>query len=77
MARCANTGLTVVIDKYGRIIAEIPWWQERTLNAEVPLESKMTFFTLNPDLLPKAALFFSGLLLIIAVIKKAKKTISS
>ena len=70
MARCANTGLTVVINKYGRIIAEIPWWQEQTLTAEVPLESTLTFYTRNPDLLPKAAAALSGLLFIIAVLKK-------
>ena len=70
MARCANTGLTVVINKYGRIIAEIPWWQERTLTAEVPLESTLTFYTSNPDLLPKAAAAVSALLFLIAFLKK-------
>ena len=77
MARCANTGLTVVINKYGRIIAEIPWWQERTLTAEVPLESTLTFYTRNPDLLPKAAAALSGLLFLIAFLKKSRKTLSS
>ena len=77
MARCANTGLTVVINKYGRIIAEIPWWQERTLTAEVPLESTLTFYTSNPDLLPKAAAAITGVLFLIAFLKKSRKTLSS
>ena len=66
MARCANTGLTVVINKYGRIIAEIPWWQEQTLTAEVPLESSLTFYTSNPDLFPKSAMVVSAGLFLIA-----------
>jgi len=69
MARCANTGLTVFLDTYGRTIAEIPWWEKQTLTAEVPLESRLTFYTRNPDLLPKVAtgisvlLFFAALLM--------------
>ncbi len=69
MARCANTGLTVVIDKFGRTIAEVPWWQEESLTAEVPLESRMTFYTTHPDLLPKIALALSALLFIAAGVK--------
>ena len=70
MARCANTGLTVVIDKFGRIIAEVPWWQEESLTAEVPLESRLTFYTTHPDLLPKAALALSALFFIVAFTKR-------
>ena len=76
MARCANTGLTVVINKYGRIMAEIPWWQEQTLTAEVPIESSLTFYTSNPDLLPKSATAISVLLFLIAMIKKARQTLA-
>ncbi len=71
MARCANTGLTVVLDKFGRTIAEIPWWEEKTLTAEVPLESSLTFYTRYPDLLPKVALALSLLLFIVAFLKKS------
>ena len=73
MARCANTGLTVVIDKFGRTIAEIPWWQESSLTAEVPLESRITFYTSNPDLLPKVAAVVTALLFLVAFLKRSKK----
>ena len=72
MARCANTGLTVIINKYGQIINEIPWWQEQTLTAEVPIEKEMTFYTRNPDLLPKVALAFAAGLFLFAFIKRQK-----
>ncbi len=73
MARCANTGLTVVIDKFGRTIAEIPWWQEETLTAEVPLESSLTFYTSHPDLLPKAASAISVVLFLVAFFRRRKR----
>ncbi|MEI6846718.1 MAG: apolipoprotein N-acyltransferase [Chlorobiaceae bacterium] len=73
MARCANTGLTVVIDKFGRTIAEIPWWQERALTADVPLENYLTFYTCNPDLLPKAASVISVVLVVIAIVKVKRR----
>ena len=72
MARCANTGLTVIINKYGRIMAEIPWWQEQILTAELPLESSLTFYTSNPDLIPKAAMVVSVGLFLIAFFKVRK-----
>ncbi len=69
MARCANTGVTLFIDKFGRTIAEIPWWQQQTLTAEVPLETSLTFYTRNPDLLPKAASVLSLGLFLLAFLK--------
>ncbi|MFZ4525591.1 MAG: apolipoprotein N-acyltransferase [Chlorobium sp.] len=68
MARCANTGLTVVLDQYGRTIAEIPWWERQTLTAEVPLESSLTYYTRHPDLLPKVAAAISALLFFVALL---------
>ncbi len=72
MARCANTGLTVVLDKFGRTIAEVPWWQKECLTAEVPLESRMTFYTAHPDLLPKIAAALSALFFVVAFIKSRR-----
>ena len=72
MARCANTGLTVVLDKFGRTIAEVPWWKEETLTAEVPLENSLTFYTTHPDLLPQAASAISAVFFFVAVFKSRK-----
>jgi apolipoprotein N-acyltransferase len=73
MARCANTGLTVVLDKFGRTIADIPWWKEQTLTTEVPLESTFTFYTCHPDLLPKVASVISVCLLFVALRRHLRK----
>jgi apolipoprotein N-acyltransferase len=60
MARCANTGITAFIDRFGRVYREIPWWEERTLAADVPLESRLTIYTRNPDLFPKVLSLLSA-----------------
>ena len=72
MARCANTGLTVVLDKFGRTMAEVPWWQEETLTAEVPLESRLSVYTSYPDFFPKAASVLSVVLFVVAFFKGRK-----
>ncbi|TCD48657.1 apolipoprotein N-acyltransferase [Chlorobium sp. N1] len=59
MARCANTGVTECIDPFGRTIASLPWWEARVLNAEVPLGRNMSFYTRHPDLLAKASVVVS------------------
>lgn len=70
MARCANTGVTECIDPFGRTIARVPWWEERVLNAEVPLGHALSFYTRYPDLLPKASVAVSILLLLSGGVRK-------
>ncbi len=72
MARCANTGVSQFIDKYGQVYADIPWWERRTLTADVERNNSLTFFTRFPDLVPQATVVFSGVLLLIAYIGKPK-----
>lgn len=62
MARCANTGITAFIDRFGRVYDEIPWWEERTLTADVPLYSDLTLYTRFPDLFPRSAAVVSVVL---------------
>jgi apolipoprotein N-acyltransferase len=72
VARCANTGVTAFIDRYGRIMAEVPWWQEATLTADVPLERDLTFYTQYPDLLPQGALAASCLFIAMALVRRKR-----
>jgi len=70
MARCANTGISVFIDRFGTIYKEIPWWEVKTLTADVPLENRLTFYTRYPDMLPQGASAVSVLLVIFAVVRR-------
>jgi apolipoprotein N-acyltransferase len=45
IARCANTGITMTIDPYGRIQQRVPIFQEAVLTDKLPLRHEMTFFT--------------------------------
>jgi apolipoprotein N-acyltransferase len=44
MARCANTGVSMLVDPYGRVTAQTPVFQERTLTGSVALSSGPTFY---------------------------------
>ncbi|AAM72725.1 MAG TPA: apolipoprotein N-acyltransferase [Chlorobaculum sp.] len=70
MARCANTGVTLFYDICGRSYAETPWWQQSVLTADVPLESRITFYTAHPDLVPHVCLGIAGVLALVAAVRK-------
>ncbi|NTU59154.1 MAG: apolipoprotein N-acyltransferase [Chlorobiaceae bacterium] len=70
MARCANTGVTLFYDRFGRSYAEIPWWQRSVLTADVALESGLSFYTRFPDLLPKTCIGIAGMLALVAMVRK-------
>lgn len=56
MVRCANTGVSQFIDMAGRVYADLPWWQARTLTADVDCNSELTFYTRYPLLVPLLSL---------------------
>jgi len=62
MARCANTGVSAFIDRFGRVGAELSWWEKGTLSGDVPLEKELSFYSRWPDLLPKASLLMTAAL---------------
>ncbi|MDT9546032.1 MAG: apolipoprotein N-acyltransferase [Chlorobium phaeovibrioides] len=66
MARCANTGVSAFIDRFGRITGELPWWKRGVLTRDVPLERELSFYSRWPDLLPKASLLMTVVLFAIA-----------
>lgn len=72
MARCANTGVSQFIDKYGQVYADIPWWERRSLTADVERNDNLTFYTRFPDLVPQAAVVLSGIVLLVAFAGKRK-----
>jgi len=45
IARCANTGVSMFVDPYGRTLKSTPIFQKMFLIEDVPLRSETTFFT--------------------------------
>jgi apolipoprotein N-acyltransferase len=65
LLRDTNTGITAVIDPYGRVVAEAPRDQRTNLQAAYSLEESMTFYTRHGDWFPFlcAIITVGGLLL--------------
>jgi apolipoprotein N-acyltransferase len=65
LLRDTNTGITAVIDPYGRVVAEVPRNQRTQLQAAYSLEETMTFYTRHGDWFPLlcAIITLLGLLL--------------
>jgi len=59
IARCANTGLTCLIDSLGRTYEQAPWWEEQTLSGTVQPSSEMSLYVRYTDYFPKACLCLS------------------
>lgn len=68
MARCANTGITFFIDRYGRTYGEVPWWEARTTTAPVAIAADKSFYVSYIDLFPKVCTGVAGLLLLSAAL---------
>ncbi|MGO9565271.1 MAG: apolipoprotein N-acyltransferase [Candidatus Korobacteraceae bacterium] len=65
LLRDTNTGITAVIDPYGRVVAEAPRKQRVALQANFALEESTTFYTRHGDWFPFlcAIITLAGLLL--------------
>ncbi|MBQ9311160.1 MAG: apolipoprotein N-acyltransferase [Bacteroidales bacterium] len=50
IARCANTGISAIIDQRGDLPARTSWWQEDCIEGEINLNSASTFFVRHGDI---------------------------
>ena len=62
MVRAANTGISAMIDPYGRTLSSLPLSTEGVIDAGLPQSLPPTFFADYGELI-----FFSGLLLLLAL----------
>jgi apolipoprotein N-acyltransferase len=60
MVRAANTGISAVIDPYGRTVSSLPLGAEGVIDADLPQSLPPTFFASYGELI-----FFAGLLLVL------------
>ena len=65
VARCANTGITMVVDSYGNIINKLEFNKEGILESEIITSDKKTFYTKYGDVFS----IFNILFVIFMVIK--------
>ncbi|HRD51670.1 MAG TPA: apolipoprotein N-acyltransferase [Flavobacteriales bacterium] len=64
VVRSANTGISCIVDQRGIISHETDWWVHASFAARVHPDSRLTFFVRHGDLIGRAAIWCSALLLI-------------
>ncbi len=64
IARCANTGISAIINQKGEIEQQTRYWEEDVLNGTVNLNSKLTYFVEHGDFIGRTAQFLAVLLLL-------------
>lgn len=70
IARCANSGISMLVDPYGRIIAKTLLFEQVNLIGEIPLKNKETFYTKNGNITAVVSFCLSLMFLILAKIKR-------
>jgi len=73
IARSANTGISSFINPYGEILKKSQYNQEILLESSISLNSGITYYTKNGDVIGRIALFFSGLFLLYLVVQIISK----
>jgi apolipoprotein N-acyltransferase len=63
LARSANSGVSLLCDPFGRVLASLPIFERGYLVADLPLVVERTFYTRHGDLFPWAATALAGIAL--------------
>jgi apolipoprotein N-acyltransferase len=70
IVRCANTGISAIIDQKGRILQRTAWWEPAILKGTVNLSGRDTFFVRTGDIVGRIGVFLFVLLLAAALIRR-------
>ncbi|MBP5675567.1 MAG: apolipoprotein N-acyltransferase [Bacteroidales bacterium] len=73
VARCANTGISAIIDPSGRYLSETPWWQQAVTYGHIGLSRELTPFVRWGDITGRVAVFLFALLSVAAVFRRREK----
>jgi len=73
VARCANTGISAIIDPCGRILESTPWWEPALLEGTVGLSTRQTFFVRNGDIVGRISVLLFALLALAAIIRPSRR----
>ena len=73
IARCANTGISAIINQKGEIETHTQYWEKVVLNGSLNLNSKQTFFSKNGDWIGEISKFIALLILLSVVVDFIRK----
>jgi len=74
VARCANTGISMFIDPYGRVSKKTQINTEAYIVGDVPLRTEKTFYTQHGDVFTYAILLVTIVGVIKAYAQRNQKT---
>lgn len=77
IARCANTGISAIIDQRGDITASTPWWEQAVLHGKLNMNDRMTFFVRYGDITGRSCTFVSVLLLLALLVRVLNSRMAS
>lgn len=72
LARSANSGVSLVTDPHGRIMASLPIFERGVIVEDLPVVSETTFYTRHGDLFPWSACVLSLLLVLAPVAARVR-----
>lgn len=70
VARCANTGISAIIDPRGRIVKQTSWWIPETLKGKTGLSDQCTFYVKNGDYIGRISVMMFVLILLGAIVRR-------
>jgi len=70
IARCANTGVSLIIDPFGRVGHETPIFEEQTVVADLPLWNQSTFYQRHGEWAGPACCLIAVAMLLMAVLRR-------
>ncbi len=70
IARCANSGISILVDPYGRTIEKTGLFQTVNLVGEIPLKNKETFFSKHGNFAAMISTVLTLGFIILAILKK-------
>jgi apolipoprotein N-acyltransferase len=70
MARTANTGMTWLVDQYGKVHEQAPWWSEQTLSGKIALSNEISLYVRYTDYFPKTCCWLTLVLLVLPLVRR-------
>ena len=70
IARCANTGISAIIDPSGKVVDKTSWWESDVLQGKVGLSDERTFFVRHGDFVGRICVLMFILILLVAITRR-------
>jgi apolipoprotein N-acyltransferase len=70
IARCANSGISMLVDPYGRILEKTRLFEQVNLVGEISLKNQETFYTKNGNIVAVVSFCLSLIFLVLSKFKR-------